>query len=56
MDIVLINPNTTASMTARMHETAAPLVGDDVRLVPLTAATAWPASKASMRLCGAADG
>lgn len=38
MDIVLINPNTTASMTARMHATAAPLVGRDVRLLPVTAA------------------
>ncbi len=38
MNIVLINPNTTESMTMRMHEVVTPFLGDQVRLTPLTAA------------------
>jgi len=39
MKIVLINPNTTESMTMRMHEVVTPLLGDQVQLTPLTAAS-----------------
>ncbi len=38
MNIVLINPNTTESMTMRMHEVVTPFLGDQVRLTPITAA------------------
>ncbi|MAH83731.1 MAG: hypothetical protein CBB68_05130 [Rhodospirillaceae bacterium TMED8] len=35
--IALINPNTTKSMTSRMHKAASPLLSDKVDLVSLTA-------------------
>ena len=38
MNIVLINPNTTESMTMRMHEVVTTFLRDQVRLTPLTAA------------------
>ena len=38
MNIVLINPNTTESMTMRMHEVVTPFLREQVRLTPLTAA------------------
>ncbi|MED5574992.1 MAG: aspartate/glutamate racemase family protein, partial [Pseudomonadota bacterium] len=38
MNIVLINPNTTKSMTTRMHEVVTPFLGEQVRMTPLTAA------------------
>ena len=38
MNIVLINPNTTESMTTRMHEVVTPFLGEQVRMTPLTAA------------------
>tara|TARA_A100001037_G_scaffold87171_1_gene79168 strand:+ start:967 stop:1662 length:696 start_codon:yes stop_codon:yes gene_type:complete len=42
MNIVLFNPNTTESMTARMHGAAAPMVGRGTSLIPLTAAKGMP--------------
>ena len=42
MNIVLFNPNTTESMTARMHAAAAPMVGRGTSLIPLTAAKGMP--------------
>lgn len=37
MNIVLINPNTTEAMTARMHAAVSPLLGEGVHLSSLTA-------------------
>ena len=37
MKIILINPNTTESMTTRMYEAVSPLLGTDVDLTALTA-------------------
>ena len=37
MKILLFNPNTTESMTARMHEAVLPLLGHNVTLTALTA-------------------
>ena len=37
MNIILINPNTTEAMTARMHAAVSPLVAEGVRLTAITA-------------------
>ena len=37
MNIILINPNTTEAMTARMHAAVSPLMGEGVRLTAMTA-------------------
>ncbi len=42
MDIILINPNTTEAMTARMHAAVMPLLGDHVKLTAITAGYGAP--------------
>lgn len=42
MRIMVINPNTTASMTARMVEAAAAIAGPETQLVPATSASGPP--------------
>ena len=37
MNIVLINPNSTAAMTAQMNAAVSPILGEGVNLIPLTA-------------------
>lgn len=55
MRILLINPNTSADMTARMVATARPVLAPDVELVSLTAAQGLPyiASRAEAVVAGA---
>jgi len=37
VNIILINPNTTEAMTARMHAAVAPMIGEGVKLTAITA-------------------
>ncbi|EIZ86930.1 Asp/Glu/hydantoin racemase [Methylobacterium sp. GXF4] len=56
MRILLLNPNTSAAMTARMAQAAEAALAPDVQIIALTAATGLPyiASRAEAQLAGAA--
>lgn len=56
MRILLLNPNTSAAMTARMARAAAAALAPDAHITALTAATGLPyiASRAEAQLAGAA--
>ncbi|MCJ2072904.1 aspartate/glutamate racemase family protein [Methylobacterium sp. J-030] len=56
MRLLLINPNTSAAMTARMERAAAATLAPDVALTALTAARGLPyiASRAEAQLAGSA--
>ncbi len=56
MKILLLNPNTSEAMTARMAQAAAAVLAPDTRLTALTAARGLPyiASRAEAQLAGAA--
>ena len=56
MRILLVNPNTSAAMTARMEAAAVSALAPDVQLTALTAAHGLPyiASRAEAQLAGAA--
>ncbi|CAA2156375.1 hypothetical protein MBRA_01956 [Methylobacterium brachiatum] len=56
MRILLLNPNTSAAMTARMAQAAEAALAPDVQITALTAATGLPyiASRAEAQLAGAA--
>lgn len=55
MRILLLNPNTTESMTRRLHETGCKVAAPDTELVPLTAPRGVPyiATRAEAQIGGA---
>src|SRR5215475_12938448 len=55
MKILLLNPNTTAAVTTRLYEAAAPVAAPGTVLVPLTAPRGVPyiATRAEAQIGGA---